>query len=116
MNKKLKELEQYLADINAPILSQLQPGLERTDIISLLNVHKVKNEIIEDLFEWKDGVADPYDVLISQIELVPGLIFQNLESTILEYSNGDHEWDKLFFPIFFSGTGDYFLIRKAVLS
>jgi hypothetical protein len=111
----LTALELFLRDINAPILDKLGPGIDKTDIeLFAKKSNLFFDEEIYELYEWRNGIANPNENIIGEMTLFTNGIFYCLEEAIRTYKSYALDlgsWDQRFFPLFSSGGGDFLLVN-----
>jgi len=113
--KQLKELltdfENALVKAKCPILQKLKAGYDAMFVNELLNRLHIQNDALATFYGWRNGIMNMADGLIGEMELFPNGIILSLEESENIYTlyTQDQVWEKIFFPIFTNGGGDYFL-------
>ena len=104
----LAELEERLQLKKAPVLNNFNPGLPEKEIRDQLKAIRIENELLVELFSWKNGVGSD-DLAVGEYEMFSFGTMISLKAAIDHYeaAMADNIWDKSLFPIFI-GT-DYIL-------
>lgn len=114
MKEKLISLEQVLTSLYPSYVDRFNDG------ISLLEIEKIERETnillnpeTKLLYEWKNGIKIQWDENIAELALFRLGIFLPLSEACEAYkvnSLNEKLWPAKYFPIFFSGWGDFFLV------
>ncbi len=117
---RFEELFKKLADIlslyNIPLMENLAPGLTREEIISKLKPYGINNEVIIELYEWRNGIKFNSDnEYIGEIDILIGFNFYPIDEAIESYEfelTSIYGCGKELFPIFSDYAGSYLYIDK----
>ena len=110
LEKLLNQFESLLKEINAPILSLLQPGIEKFEGDFI--VQKLPNEV-KALYKWRNGTTIREGLELGKLWLFNFGIFLPFNislETYKEAANNVIQWDEYKFPLFVSGGGEFYLV------
>jgi len=104
----LSEFEENLKLKKSPVLEKLNPGLLEKEIKDQLKAIKIENELLVELYSWKNGVGSD-NLAVGEFEFFSFGTMFSLKDAITHYESAIAEdiWNKSLFPIFL-GT-DYIL-------
>ena len=97
----ISELEEQLQLKKAPVLNKFNPGLPEKEIREHLKAIKIENELLIELFSWKNGVNSDY-LAVGEFEFFSFGTMFSLKDAIEHYEPAIAEniWDKTLFPVF----------------
>lgn len=106
----LLKLENYLNEIEAPILNYLQEGTELFVEDSVLEQLPIEVKL---LYRWRNGTKLTEDTSLGKLWLFNFGVFLPIEQALTYYKEGINnltKWDEGMFPLFASGGGEFYLI------
>jgi len=109
----LESLEQLLKEINSPLLSKLNIGLDnhlQRDLITNLDLP----EEVTAMYSWRNGTEVKPNDPLGELWIFDFGLFVSLEYAISLYKEAVDfvpKWDKYKFPLYVSGGGEYYLIE-----
>lgn len=112
----LNRLYSHLLRLNRPVASLLEPGLDRGLVFSQFEKLGLNsNEALIELFTWRNGTDPTAGRSLGELWVFPGYYLMSLNEAcdayrflveMYEYTS----WPRTWFPLFGSGTGDYYAI------
>ncbi len=117
--EKLIKLEEIHKQGNAPILKYFNAGFTREDIVSKFHQNGIyPNESLILLYEWHNGVQYKNGDDFSQIELLLGATFYNLDWALTRRVELI-DWEivdspEFYLPIFGGLEGDMYLLKNDI--
>lgn len=111
INTDLKILEEVLKKYCNPILEKLDKGLNGVDINTILEKVNLKNEVVKQIFQWRNGLSEENDFLLGQYEFTSHGKMMMLSESVKHYEVNirDGVFEKGLLPLFTNYGGDYLL-------
>lgn len=90
----------------------LRPGCSQGTVESALAVRGLPVPVaLIEYFEWHDGVEEPADGVMDDVQVFPGFYAMPLFECVASYDAfvGDGRWDSSWFPLLANGGGDFYV-------
>lgn len=91
----------------------LRPGCSPGAVESALAVRGLSApEALIEYFEWHDGVEEPADRVMDDVQVFPGFYAMPLSECVESYDAfvGDGRWGSSWFPLLANGGGDFYVV------
>jgi hypothetical protein len=113
IHETLDRILDHLQQLKRPVVSRLQQGLSRKQIIK--NASNVKLRLPDsaiDLLGWRNGTDLSAGKTLGELSFFPGYYLMSVEEAVSDYASLSRNtlWDKSWFPLFCSGGGDFYAI------
>lgn len=114
----LEQLEESLRRLGrAGLVGALRPGLRPEAVAAQLGRRGLQAppEVVE-IFGWHDGVDEPADRVMDDVQLFPGFYMVSLEGCLMNYDVfvRSSRWSPAWFPFLANGGGDFYFLDLSV--